>query len=128
MGLSFRGTLLAGVLLLTEDTREIPLAVPAFEDAGEAVTALTVGEDMQLVCFGSTPPTLWLFTHLNLDFFKKAELTWQWLVRDVGFLDRFFDTLARAARGGTVFPAMGTADFRLLSPLDLLVTESFFCN
>lgn len=79
-GLSFRGNFLAGVLLLTVDTGELPLAVPAFEtDVGEAVTALTVGGEMQLACLGSTPPTFWLFTQVNLDFFNKDVLTWRLL-------------------------------------------------
>lgn len=57
-GLSFRGNFLAGVLLLIENKRGLPLAAPAFETDGATVAALPVGEDMELPCLGSTPPML----------------------------------------------------------------------
>lgn len=77
--LNFRGNFLAGVLLLTAHKGELPLATAAFEtDTG--ATALPVGEEMELGCLGTTPTTFWLFTQVNLDFFKKASLTWPWLV------------------------------------------------
>lgn len=80
-GLSFRGNFLAGVLLLAANKGELPVAPPVFEtDAGATATALPVGEDMELACVGSTPPTFWLFTQVNLDFFGKDALTWPWLV------------------------------------------------
>lgn len=78
-GLSFRGNFLAGALLLTEEEGEFPLATPAFDtDSGATVTALPVGEDMELACLDSTPLKVWFFTQVNLDFFRKD--AWPWLV------------------------------------------------
>lgn len=80
-GLSFRGNFLAGVLLPAASKREPPVETPAFEtDVGEAVTALPAGEELELACLGPTPATVWLFTHVNLDFFIRGVLTWPWLV------------------------------------------------
>lgn len=75
-GLSFRGNFLAGVLLLTVNKGELPLAKPTFESGvGATVVALPVVET--LACLGST---FWLFTQVNLDFFKKGGVTWPWLL------------------------------------------------
>lgn len=80
-GLSFRGNFLAGVLLLTVNEGELPLATSAFKtDVGATVTAFPVGVEIELPCLGSTPPTFWLFTQVNLDFFKKDPPTCAWLV------------------------------------------------
>lgn len=60
-GLSFRCSLLPGVLLLMGSGETEP-----------ALTTLAAGEGPELLCLGSAPPPpkLWLFTHMNLDFFS----------------------------------------------------------
>lgn len=82
-GLSFLGNFLAAVLLPTESKGELPPVTPALEtDVGAAALPVgeAAGEDTELAGLGSTPPTFWLFTHVNLDFFKKDAPTWPWLL------------------------------------------------
>lgn len=77
--LSLRGNFLAGVLLLTVTKGELPPATLE-TDVGEALKALPVGEEMELACLGSTPPTFLFFIQVNLDFFTKDSPIWPWLV------------------------------------------------
>lgn len=115
-GLSFRGNFLPGVLFPV-NKGELPLATPALEtEVGATATALYVGEELELACF-------WLFTQVNFDFFKKDASTWPWLAGDAGSMEGF-DTLGRAARGGTVL-ASGTAGVVFVSVglVSVLVTH-----
>lgn len=104
-GPGFRWTFLPGVLFPVKKG-ELPLATPAFgTDVRATVTALPVGEEPCPLCLGPTPLTFWLFTHVNLDFFKKE--TSLRLVPDAGSIE-CLDKLGGAARVGRVL-ALGAA-------------------
>lgn len=117
-GLSFRAIFLAGVLLLTEG---LPLATPAFKtDAG--ATALLAMEGMA-----------WLFTQVNLDFFRKDVLIWVWLFWDEGLRESGFTTLDRADKAGVEFTAVATAGVAVLmvclvAVVVLLVRDGWTCT
>lgn len=116
--LSFRAIFLAGVLLLTKG---LPLATPAFKtDVG--ATALPAIEEMS-----------WVFTQVNLDFFKTDIVVGAWLFWDEGLREGGFTTLDRANKAGVEFTAVTTAGvavvmFCLVAVVVLLVSEGWTCT
>ena len=122
-GLSFRGIFLTGVLLL--DGGELPLEALEAE-AWETDTTFPWDEETELACLDSSPAAIWLFTHVNLDFFWKDLLTWAWLVWEERWVEGCFTNSDTAGGSNGTSPVVGTTGVGLL--LGLLIREGLICT